>query len=176
MPPVIAAPRRERYPTAKLACGRNVLIGILGEDAIDARKWFERLLGLTLLGTLIKNLVEVKAFFLQGSAWGQSEEGTLDTLRYLIRSGHSVILLISPPVAGHWISVLGYDEDQFYVHDPRPEFPETSDLPVGNTTLSPVQLLMVWDKGPFYSKLLGWPKRLYVAVRTRPATERDLET
>lgn len=99
--------------------------------------------------------------------------GTINKLKQHINRKHPVIVLLRTGtgrnyrsmnprhrIFGHWIVILGYDYDKFYVYDP---YAKAEKLPVGNATLPFKELKKFW-KAPLG---MSWWDKLYIPVSTQ---------
>lgn len=124
----------------------------------------------TLSGTMPWKVIEearARGVLADGyTARGVAPERRLDVLRFHLRQGRPVILLLeSERRSQHFVLLVGYGTDGFFEYDPNftadPKDPtrtvdENGEALPGNRTLSPERLLEMWGKGGIAGLYTWW--------------------
>ncbi|VVA43350.1 conserved hypothetical protein [Candidatus Roizmanbacteria bacterium] len=173
-------------------CGAFSVKAILSAYGLDTKdepkyyhpNWVGRLTGLTLgrnyyVNILKKNGIEAEL----KTAEGNTIEEIITLLKEILNNNTPVMIrigngymtdkynLIIGRLAGHWITIWGYDNDRqfFYIYDSAlPKQYWNKNLPIGNTTRKYSEILRDWKFGKwqvYYWLLSGKSNYTYIKIK-----------
>lgn len=108
--------------TSFLNCGLRIIeyyAALKGTMPIDPRPVVERITGLMAPRRLVQGLRSAGYTVTQGHMSYDHESLQLAFLKRCLAAHDTVILLLTYPVVGHWVTVIGYNGQEFTVYDPQ---------------------------------------------------------
>lgn len=144
---------QESYKISKVPCGFLAVELALVASGARARLGNKKLAGLSnILGVMLpKHIVwSLRRMGLRSKCYTDTDD--LDRVKMTIDAGKPAILLFWCGV-GHWVTVWGYDDHNFYLFDNRARLQRDEN---GLVTMSHEEVLRLWGEIPPHLKVIQW--------------------